>query len=182
MNEMLHLKQCTREEYLSLPEWISDKRALIQWAGSGFVHPLDETQLSQYVDSQSRSDTTRMLTAILTATGKPCGHIELKNINPRAGFARLAYVILGPSFRGKGMGKQLVCLALRVGFDEIGLHRIDLGVFDVNLPAIKCYLSAGFVKEGISREAAKVENSYWNMVQMAILEQEWQALKKGSTI
>ena len=80
------------------------------------------------------------------------------------------------------MGKQLVCLALRVGFDEIGLHRIDLGVFDVNLPAIKCYLSAGFVKEGISREAAKVENSYWNMVQMAILEQEWQALKKGSWV
>jgi len=47
----------------------------------------------------------------------------------------------------------MVDAVLAIGFDEIGLHRIDLGVFDFNTRAIRCYEKCGFVQEGLAREA-----------------------------
>ena len=74
-------------------------------------------------------------------------------------------------------GVRMVSETLRVGFDEIGLHRIDLGVFTFNTSAIRCYHNAGFVEEGILREGVRADDGYWDMLQMSILEQEWEALK-----
>lgn len=58
-------------------------------------------------------------------------------------------------------------------FGQLQLHRVSLGVFDFNLAAIACYEKAGFVKEGLLREARKVGNEFWNLWEMSILEREW---------
>jgi RimJ/RimL family protein N-acetyltransferase len=67
-------------------------------------------------------------------------------------------------------------LSLRVGFDEVGLHRIELLVFDFNLAAIACYEHAGLVKEGRLRDVRRMGDSYWSVYQMSMLEDEWRAL------
>jgi len=64
---------------------------------------------------------------------------------------------------------------LDIGFGELGLHRIDLVVFDFNTAAIKCYERAGFTREGHLREARKIGSEYWTLYQMSVLEQEWRA-------
>ena len=62
---------------------------------------------------------------------------------------------------------------LKFGFEELGLNRIALGVFDFNKPAIKCYKKMGFKLEGTLREASKVGDSFWNCHMMSILRKEW---------
>ncbi len=62
---------------------------------------------------------------------------------------------------------------LKIGFDELGLHRLSLGVFDFNHAAIRCYEKSGFVKEGLLRDVRKVEGAYWSLIEMSILENEW---------
>jgi RimJ/RimL family protein N-acetyltransferase len=62
---------------------------------------------------------------------------------------------------------------LKVAFDELNLHRVSLGVFDFNLSAIACYEKAGFIKEGLLRDARKNDDEYWNLWEMSILEDEW---------
>ena len=64
---------------------------------------------------------------------------------------------------------------LQIGFDGLGLHRIDLVVFDFNRAAIKCYEGVGFVKEGHLRESRRIGNEYWSLYQMSILEHEWRS-------
>ena len=64
-------------------------------------------------------------------------------------------------------------MALRVGFTELGLRRIDLRVYGFNEPAIHCYEKAGFVKEGLLRKSQKVGDRYWDTIVMAILREEW---------
>jgi len=59
-----------------------------------------------------------------------------------------------------------------VGFGQLGLHRISLFVYDFNHSAIACYEKAGFVKEGLLREAVRVGNQYRSVYLMSILEQE----------
>jgi RimJ/RimL family protein N-acetyltransferase len=81
--------------------------------------------------------------------------------------------------RGKGICYQMVKEILKIGFAELGLHRITLGAYDTNKSALKCYEKAGFVVEGIHRDILLYEGRYWSMVEMAILEEEWRALQNS---
>ena len=53
------------------------------------------------------------------------------------------------------------------------LHKVTLGVFDFNVSAIKCYEAAGFRKERILQDAAKIGDEYWTLIEMTILAGEW---------
>ena len=50
----------------------------------------------------------------------------------------------------------MISPVLKFGFEELGLNRIALGVFDFNKSAIKCYKNMGFKLEGTLRQSAKV--------------------------
>ena len=102
------------------------------------------------------------------------GHIELNNIDLRNKSARVCRVLVGePSLRGRGIGTQMMRRLLKIGFDQLGLHRIDLFVFDFNKAAIRCYEKLGFVKEGHLREVRRIGGEYWSLYHMSILEHEW---------
>jgi RimJ/RimL family protein N-acetyltransferase len=69
--------------------------------------------------------------------------------------------------------------AMRIAFEELGLHRMSLGVFSFNTAAIRCYQNAGFIREGIAREAALFGNGYVDCMEMGILDREWGALYRS---
>ena len=77
--------------------------------------------------------------------------------------------------RGEGLGTALMHEIVRVGFDELGLHRLQLGVYDFNLGAIACYERAGFVIEGRMRDSTLGSAGYWSGYLMALLEPEYRA-------
>ncbi|MFH1569990.1 MAG: GNAT family protein, partial [Gemmatimonadota bacterium] len=64
---------------------------------------------------------------------------------------------------------------LRLGFADLGLHRISLNVFTHNRAALACYQSLGFRVEGTARESCRVGPDYWDSHSMAILDREWRA-------
>ncbi len=70
----------------------------------------------------------------------------------------------------------MIQAVLRIGFEELRLHRIELGVYTTNTSAIRCYERCGFVKEGISRDVLKYDNEWWSLMEMSILEDEWRQL------
>lgn len=78
--------------------------------------------------------------------------------------------------RGAGIGLQMINAVLKIGFAEMKLHRISLGVFDFNHAAIRCYEKAGFIREGLLRDARKYQDSYWNLIEMSMLEDEWKRM------
>ena len=155
--------------------WVSSANALLLWVGRQLTYPLDADQLYDYLVAHD-IPTARLYTAVDADSG-PVGHIGLRNISPAAGFARIVNVIVSPAHRRTGIGRKMVMAALRIGFDEMGLHRIDLNAFEFNEPAIRCYERCGFVKEGVLREAVRADDgSYWSMLQMSILEPEWRRI------
>ncbi len=62
---------------------------------------------------------------------------------------------------------------LKIAFEDLHLHRVSLGVYDFNAPAIACYEKAGFKKEGLLRDSAKIGDEYWSSWEMSIIENEW---------
>lgn len=57
---------------------------------------------------------------------------------------RFGFVIVDPALRGKGCGRELLRLAVDYVKDNLTAERINLGVFENNPNARKCYESVGF--------------------------------------
>jgi len=69
----------------------------------------------------------------------------------------------------------MVSEALRAGFAELGLRRIDLQVYGFNASAIRCYEGLGFSKEGCLRQYVKNGDELWDLVWMGMLREEWKS-------
>jgi RimJ/RimL family protein N-acetyltransferase len=154
--------------------WAVSPEFVLQWAGSGFVYPLDEAQLEEYIRGAETDPPFRKIyRAVDTDTRAVVGHIELNNINYLHRFATVSRVLVAEAARGQGVGEQMMRRVMEIGFERLGLHRLELVVFDFNQPAIRLYEKVGFVKEGHIREARRLGDAYWNHYVMGILEHEW---------
>lgn len=76
---------------------------------------------------------------------------------------------LGPAHFGRGYGTEATGLVVNYAFDRIGLHRLELEVFDFNPRARRVYEKCGFVLEGTMRDALLWDGVFIDTQKMAIL-------------
>jgi len=74
-----------------------------------------------------------------------------------------------PPYRGQGTGKTLLRRALTAA-QAFGLCRIQLGVFAENHRAINLYRNFGFVKEGLRKNAVRINEVFLDEVMMALVD------------
>nr|WP_221472831.1 GNAT family protein [Amycolatopsis umgeniensis] len=100
------------------------------------------------------------------------GDVVLSDIDEdnRSGAFRIA--LTGPDVFGKGYGTEATKLLLDYAFDVVGLNRVSLEVFDFNPRARRVYEKAGFVREGLQREALWWEGEWHDVVTMAVLKSD----------
>ena len=173
----IELRAFERSDFARLIGWITSPEFLTQWAGPTFNYPLDEAQLEKYLQgAQGDQPARRIFKAVDTSTQAVLGHIDLDHIDLHNRSARVCRVLVGESSaRGRGIGIQMVSSVLAIGFEQLGLHRLELAVFDFNVAAIRCYEKCGFVKEGLRRDVYRLGDEYWSLYVMGILETEWRS-------
>ncbi len=170
---MITLQHFTEADFQRLIGWIDSENFLIQFGGQAFSYPLTEPQLAQYLHTANR----KAFAIKLQDTNTIIGHCELAGIDLKHKSATFCRLLIGKkTLRGKGFGYDAVIEAIKYGFDEIGLHRIDINVFDFNKGAIALYKKIGFQEEGVLRDYCKVGNDYWSAIRMSILEKEYKNL------
>ena len=155
---------------------IDSPRQLVQWGGpSQFTFPLSEVQLADYLATAVGSHARARIYTALDETGEAVGHIELGFIDMNNATAAVCRVLVFAAARRRGACAPMVGRLLEIGFGELGLRRIELRVYAFNTPAIRCYERAGFVREGVLRQAQRVGPELWDLVVMGILREEWEA-------
>lgn len=171
---MISLTPFQRSDFKRLIEWIPNSEALMQWTGMVFQFPLTEDQLEKrLVYAEKNPESRKLWNAV--HQNEVIGHIELNDIWDHDRKASLNRVLISPHQRGQGFGKEMVRCVLRYAFEDLNLHRVELGAWHFNTPAIRCYEACGFVQEGIQRECRRMGDEWWSTIKMAILEQEWRA-------
>jgi RimJ/RimL family protein N-acetyltransferase len=154
--------------------WIKSERALVQWAGPSFSWPMTQKQLRGQL-RMAKGKAATLFQFGLYRGNTLIGYCELARYDRKSQSAHLSRVIISPKHRNKGFAQIMIGSVLKFGFEELGLNRVALGVFDFNKPAIKCYKKTGFKLEGTLRQTSKVGDSFWNCHMMSILRKEWQA-------
>lgn len=172
---MIRLRPFVVSDFARLTSWIGSAEMLVQWAGpKQFSFPLTDDQLRDYLSGSEGSNPLRRVYAATDNSERVVGHIELGAIDYDSRTASLCRVLVSPAFQGRGLCLPMVTEALRIGFEELGLRRIDLRVYAFNTAAIHCYRRAGFVQEGLLRKATRVGDSCWDTVVMGMLREEWE--------
>jgi RimJ/RimL family protein N-acetyltransferase len=122
------------------------------------------------------AQTDRLDLAIVdNATGRCVGEVVLNEwdeSNESCNFR----ILIGPDGQGRGLGTEATTLVLRHAFTVLGLHRVELSVYAFNPRARRAYEKAGFVAEGVLRDALRLEDGRRvDAVVMAALAPHWLA-------
>jgi len=178
---MIRLEYFEEKDFEQLINWINTEALLVNWAGSLFSFPLTTASMKWYLgDTNNKKESDALVFRVVEEeTGETVGHISLGGISRKNRSARISRVLIGDDKnKGKGYCRQMITEVLKIGFDEMNLHRISLGVYDYNISALKCYQSAGFKTEGTMRDVLLYKGEWWSLIEMGILETEWNAMKE----
>ncbi|WP_030430157.1 GNAT family N-acetyltransferase [Allokutzneria albata] len=118
------------------------------------------------------------LAVIDRATGGFVGELALNEIdfdNLSAGYR----IALTEGATGRGMGTEATRLVLAYAFERIGLHRVQLEVYDFNPRAIACYRKCGFEIEGTLRDALLWDGQWHDAHVMAAVAPTARRLRDG---
>ncbi len=145
---MTSLELFTQDDISEFLTWLenTDEDFLVQFAGTNFRYPLDESQLVQTLN-----DNDTIMFKSLDGDGNMIGHCQLLRVDHILQSATIGRVMVKPEYRDNGHGKTMVKTLMDYTVKELGIRKLILRVFDFNERAISCYTHLGFVE--IAREA-----------------------------
>jgi hypothetical protein len=126
---------------------------------------------------KSICDGSRRFFIIVSPDGRIMGESVINEIDFGRRCANFRICIFDKRYLGRGIGAWAAEAVRDYAFAELKLHRLELNVFSFNVRAQKAYLKTGFKIEGVLRESVADGEGYADNILMAILEDEWKALK-----
>lgn len=169
---MIRLEKFTEDDFEQFISWMDTEKFMYQFGGASFTFPVTVEQLNNYI-----VDTAHRIYRVVDATtDRVIGHASISHHNVKNRSARLCRILIDTENRSKGYGQQLIQALLKICFEEMELHRVDLGVMEFNKAAIRCYQSCGFKIEGTMRESFVIDGEYCSVHNMSILNREYTAL------
>lgn len=161
-----------KEDVGELLRWVDSKKLLYQWSGSRFAYPMEEDVFLKHFAASIGDQPERYLFKV-NDDDEMVGYIELNNVNIAHRNAMISRVLVKPTKQNKGVASFMMKELLKVAFEELGVHRVSLNVFDFNDPARNVYDKIGFKKEGYLRDTLKCDDEYWSIYVMSMLEHEY---------
>lgn len=163
---LLELADCT-ERYVA---WLADPH----------VNEFLETRYAEQSLASIQSFVASMLDsphsylfAILEASGRHVGNIKIGPVVPRHLYADVSYLIGERDAWGKGYGTEAVRIVTRFGFERLGLHRCQAGLYESNVGSHRVLEKAGYTLDGRLAKQLRIGDRWENHVWFGALRDTW---------
>ena len=167
---MLRLRPYKACDAQTIITWLKNEYAFRQWSADRYDRwPIAPADMNAYYDRDRDNGDIWGMTAFDDMG--VAGHFTMRFPNEEdRGEVRLGFVIIDDSRRGNGLGREMLTLAIRYAFELLRVDKLSLGVFENNVPAIRCYEACGFQR--VRRETAesyRCMGEVWNCIEMELL-------------
>ena len=115
-----------------------------------------------------------VLAVELRATGRVVGEVLLKWDSDVSRQGELGFA-LHPDAQGKGLGAEAAQAMLRLGFDELGLHRISAVCIAGNERSARLLTRLGMRQEGHLVHSTLFKGAWEDQLVFAVLDAEWRS-------
>lgn len=173
MGQRIYFRPLELSDEPTLRRFINDPRV---WATLRFHGPLNACREAEYIQSLGKNAGEYTFGIVTRDEDRLIGSCGLREVDPVARKATFGLMIGEVGAQNRGYGTEATRLALKFGFRELNLNRIQLSVLADNWRAIRVYQKAGFVHEGCFRQAEFRSGQYVDAYQFAILREEWESL------
>lgn len=150
--------------------WVNDPEIIGNF--QNFSLPITRDNEKVFLERLLASDTDKVF-ALENEEGTYLGNIGLHQIHWPSRNGRLAIVIGNKDYQGKGYAQSAIGKALDLAFDQYGLHKVWLVVFEQNEKARHVYQKCGFREEGLLKDEYFHRGRFHTMIRMAVLEDEF---------
>lgn len=114
---------------------------------------------------------------IIEYEGKSLGLVSITEISKIFDSCFWAFYLGDSSVRGAGIGAKVEYNVLTYVFDTLHLNKIRCEVLTSNEKVIQMHEKFGFRREAYYREHVKKKDDYYDVVGLAMLKRDWNALK-----
>jgi RimJ/RimL family protein N-acetyltransferase len=169
--EAVELRRHDRANYPLYARWYGDEEVwrLTSWT----ARPMRRAAAEQLFEDREKSAVDDSFAIHRKGEDEPIGVISLANISEANASADLSIIVGEDKDRNEGLGTEAIWLILYHAFENLGLERVNLSVFDFNKPAISAYEKIGFQREGRMQEAIRRDGESHDAILMRILASEW---------
>ena len=162
----LELRPTTLADLPNIMTWVNDPDITHYFATMSNI-TLEEEEA--YLAKMFASNNNRLLSIFVD--NEYAGQCSINQIYWPARNGRL-FIVLTKQFQHRGLAPRVLEALLRYAFDVMKLHKIWLIVREDNERSQFIYQRAGFSVEGVLRDDYFVNNQYYTMIRMAVL--DWQ--------
>lgn len=170
--ERVYLTAITRDDSATIARWFSDVELLRLTSYHNIMPQTVRDQEKRY-DRMRKEDQDYTFGVRIQYEEKLIGIISINDPDWRSRWASIGVTIGEKAYWGKGYGTEAIGILLRYAFYELNLNRIELDVASYNERAIRSYKKAGFQQEVVRRQALYRDDTYYDIIVMSILRDEW---------
>jgi len=157
------LYEAARESIAELSRWLP-------WCHENYS--IEETK--EFVTSRqtaSQGDEWYSFGIFETDGGRFLGGVGINFINRVHQMANLGYWVR-TSAAGRGVATRATRLAARFGFEQLGLHRIEIVAAVGNVPSQRVAEKAGAVREGVLRNRLLIRGEQQDAVMFSLIRED----------
>jgi RimJ/RimL family protein N-acetyltransferase len=175
---VVRLAAVTNDDFGTIGRWRGDGEMLRYFDAVPAI-PQSPAQIESWLQHAQSSTTGYVFGVRLLVDDRLIGLLEFDGILWSQRVAWLSLFIGDAADRGKGFATDAMDVALRFAFHELNLHRVQITIFDYNLPSIALAERMGFVREGAYREFLERDGTRYDMLLYGLLRVEWQRRTKA---
>ena len=154
------------EDFDVIKTWITDERTHMMWCANLIPYPLEKEKLRSFLSEIAGRFGDSPFVAV-NDEGRVVG-FYCYSLNHETHEGMFKFVMVDASVRGKGIGKEMIRLAVRNAFTDPEALAVQLNVFPENARAKRCYEGAGFTERQNTPNAFKYKDESWGRCNMII--------------
>lgn len=151
--------------------------AYVGWMNDAVTNRFMETRwrvhtradVEAFVAEKAASTTEHLFGIFLNAEGRHIGNLKIGPIDHNHGRGELSYFIGDEAARGQGFASEAVALGVRIGFAQLGLHKLTAGIYARNGESGRVLSKNGFKAEGRRPSHFAFEGGRDDMVEYGLL-------------
>jgi RimJ/RimL family protein N-acetyltransferase len=136
---------------------------------TGTHRAFDRVELEQWYATRGEQPDRIDWAIIENSSADWAGEAVLNELDSDNRSCAFRILLQGPKFYGRGLGTDATRLAVAYAF-SVGVHRVELEVYDFNPRARRVYEKVGFRHEGIKRDALRWDGRWVDAHLMSVLD------------